>query len=58
VWQSIAILALPLGDERYAGLVLASSDSQRFTKDMGTFYLKQIAGLAAAALRRVAWQSY
>ena len=58
MWQSIAILALSLGEERYAGLVLASSDPQRFTKDMGTFYLKQIAGLAAAALRRVAWQSY
>jgi uncharacterized protein YigA (DUF484 family) len=58
MWQSIAILAIPLGEERYAGLVLASSDPQRFTKDMGTFYLKQIAGLAAAALRRVAWQSY
>jgi uncharacterized protein YigA (DUF484 family) len=58
MWQSIAILALPLGDERYAGLVLASSDPQRFTRDMGTVYLKQIAGLAAAALRRVAWKSY
>ena len=56
-WQSIAILALPLGDRRYAGLVLASSDHERFTKDMGAFYLQQIAGLAAAALRRVSWQS-
>lgn len=54
-WQSIAILALPLGDDRYAGLVLASSDAERFTTDMGAFYLKQIAGLAAAALKRVAW---
>lgn len=54
-WQSIAILALPLGDDQYAGLVLASSDPNRFTKDMGAFYLKQIAGLAAAALKRVAW---
>lgn len=55
-WQSIAILALHLGDDQYAGLVLASSDPNRFTKDMGAFYLKQIAGLASAALKRVAWQ--
>ncbi len=55
-WQSIAILALPLEGDQYAGLVLASSDPNRFTRDMGAFYLKQIAGLAAAALKRVAWQ--
>ena len=54
-WQSIAMLALPLGNDQCAALVLASSDPERFTKDMGAFYLKQIAGLAAAALRRVAW---
>lgn len=56
-WQSIAILALPLDHNRFAGLVLASNDGERFTEDMGAFYLKQIAGLAAASLRRVAWQA-
>jgi len=55
--QSMALLPLPLGQEDCAGLVLMSKDGQRFTEDMGVFYLKQIAGLAAAALRRVASQA-
>jgi uncharacterized protein YigA (DUF484 family) len=53
-WQSVAILAIPLEQNRFAGLALLSKDGERFTEDMGVFYLKQIAGLAAAALRRVA----
>lgn len=52
-WQSIALLALPIEHDRNAGLALLSKDKERFTEDMGVFYLKQIAGLAAAALRRV-----
>jgi uncharacterized protein YigA (DUF484 family) len=56
-WQSLAILAVPLAQDRFAGLVLASKNEERFTADMGFFYLKQIAGLAAAALKRVAWQA-
>lgn len=54
-WQSVAILALPLEQNRFLGLALASTDAERFTKDMGAVYLKQIASLAAAALRRVGW---
>jgi uncharacterized protein YigA (DUF484 family) len=38
-------------------LLIASTDQERFSADMGAFYLKQIAGLAAAALRRVALQT-
>jgi uncharacterized protein len=53
-WQSVAILAMPLEQNRFAGLALLSKDGERFTEDMGVFYLRQIAGLAAAALRRVA----
>lgn len=53
-WESLAILAIPLDQSRFAGLVLLSKDRERFTEDMGVFYLRQIAGLAAAALRRVA----
>jgi uncharacterized protein YigA (DUF484 family) len=53
-WKSLAILAIPLDQSRFAGLVLLSKDRERFTEDMGVFYLRQIAGLAAAALRRVA----
>ncbi len=53
-WQSIAILAIPLAQNHFAGLALLSKDGERFTEDMGVFYLRQIAGLAAAALRRVA----
>ncbi|BEI41815.1 DUF484 family protein [Polynucleobacter sp. HIN9] len=53
-WQSVAILAIPLEQNRFAGLALLSKDGERFTEDMGVFYLRQIAGLAAAALRRVA----
>ncbi len=56
-WKSCAILALPLAEDRFAGLLIASTDQERFSADMGAFYLKQIAGLAAAALRRVAWQT-
>jgi uncharacterized protein len=52
-WQSIAILAIPLEQNHFAGLALLSKDGERFTEDMGVFYLRQIAGLAAAALRRV-----
>jgi uncharacterized protein YigA (DUF484 family) len=53
-WESLAILAIPLDQNRFAGIALLSKDRERFTEDMGVFYLRQIAGLAAAALRRVA----
>ncbi len=53
-WQSVAILAMPVKQNQFAGLALLSKDGERFTEDMGVFYLKQIAGLASAALRRVA----
>lgn len=53
-WQSLAILAMPLEQNCFVGLALLSKDGERFTEDMGVFYLRQIAGLAAAALRRVA----
>ena len=45
---------MPVKQNQFAGLALLSKDGERFTEDMGVFYLKQIAGLASAALRRVA----
>ena len=51
-------IGLPLGktigvDQVPAVLLLASKDETRFTSDMGAFYLRQIAQLAAAALDRI-----
>ena len=57
-WQSLVAIGLPLGktigvDQAPAVLLLASKDVTRFTSDMGAFYLRQIAELAAAALDRI-----
>lgn len=57
-WKSMVAIGLPLGktigvDQAPAVLLLASKDEARFTSDMGAFYLRQIAQLAAAALDRI-----
>uniref|UniRef100_UPI00404787C8 DUF484 family protein n=1 Tax=Polynucleobacter sp. TaxID=2029855 RepID=UPI00404787C8 len=57
-WKSMVAIGLPLGktigvDQAPAALLLASKDETRFTSDMGAFYLRQIAQLAAAALDRI-----
>lgn len=57
-WQSMVAISLPLGksigvSQSPAVLLLASKDETRFTADMGTFYLRQIAELTAAALDRI-----
>ena len=52
-WQSIAAIGLPLQSHPPAVLLLVSHDATRFTLDMGTFYLQQIAQLTSAALDRV-----
>jgi hypothetical protein len=52
--KSIAVLGLAFKNRPPSALVLASHHLERFTSDMGAFYLKQIAELSAAALDRVA----
>ena len=53
-WQSLVAIGLPLSSAAApAVLLLASKDANRFTADMGAFYLRQIAELTAAALDRV-----
>ena len=55
-WKSLVVVGIPLKVNRDvppAALLLASDDATRFTSEMGAFYLRQIAELAAAALDRV-----
>ena len=55
-WQSLVVVGIPLKKKQDApptALLLASDDVTRFTSEMGAFYLRQIAELAAAALDRV-----
>ena len=47
--QSLAVVNLPNTDEQ---LLLASTSKEKFTPDMGRFYLEQIAELAVAAIHR------
>ena len=49
--RSFAYVALK-GDKAFGLLAMASEDAQRFYPEMGTLYLKRLAGLAAAALLR------
>jgi uncharacterized protein YigA (DUF484 family) len=45
----LAVVNLPNTDEQ---LLLASTSKEKFTPDMGRFYLEQIAELAVAAIHR------
>jgi uncharacterized protein YigA (DUF484 family) len=47
--QSLAVVNLPTGEEQ---LLLASTSKEKFTSDMGRFYLEQIAELADSAIHR------
>ena len=53
--NSLALIPLRAGaaPEAFGLLVLASSDPQRFTADMGTDFLERIGELASAALARL-----
>ncbi|MFC3532421.1 DUF484 family protein [Vogesella facilis] len=53
VLQSFAQLALRDGTEPFGMLVIASDDAQRFTLEMQTHYLAQMAELMSQALLRV-----